>query len=183
MWAPCLSYVMQGIKPRVSCVPDKRFTNQTTCTSCLVCLTSWKKSVNSTFLGTPRNSDFFAGLEEGDQGSGYEPYLKMIFAAAPTEAQVQLGLLILSDLETCFSLPPQNSRWKTLRMSQLAPRSPQMTQRSYSRSRLPQGPARRRIKRGGLHARSSGPTNLLLNHVLWLFPLLFLWWQCLLNDI
>lgn len=107
MWAPCLSYVMQGIKPRVYlCVPDKRFTNQTICTSCLVCLTSRKKSVNSTFLGTPRNSDFFAGLEEGDQGSGYEPYLKMIFAAAPTEAQVQLGLLILSDLETCFSPPP-----------------------------------------------------------------------------
>lgn len=106
MWTPCLSYVMQGIKPRVSCVPDKRLTNQTICTSCLVCLTSRKKSVNSTFLGTPRNSDFFAGLEEGDQGSGYEPYLKMIFAAAPTEAQVQLGLLILSDLETCFSLSP-----------------------------------------------------------------------------
>lgn len=157
MWAPCLSYVMQGIKPRVSCVPDKRFTNQTTCTSCLVCLTSQKKSVNSTFLGTPRNSDFFASLEEGDQGSGYEPYLKMIFAAAPTEAQVQLGLLILSDLETCFSLPLQNSRWKTLRMSQLAPRSPQMTQRSYSRSSSLKDRLEGELREGGCMLGPLGP--------------------------
>lgn len=91
MWAPCLSYVMQGIKLRVLCVPDKLFTNQTTCTSCGVCLTSRKKSVNSTFLGTPRNSDFFASWEEGDQGSGKEPYLKMIFAAAATEGPGAVG--------------------------------------------------------------------------------------------
>lgn len=85
MWASRLAYVMQRIEPRVSCVPEKRFTNRTACTFCGVCLTSRKKSVNSTFLGTPRKSDFFAGLEEGDQGSGNEPYLKMVFATAATE--------------------------------------------------------------------------------------------------
>lgn len=56
-----------------------------------MCVTSQKKSVNSTFLGTPKKSDFFAGLEEGDPGSGNEPHLKMVFATAATEGPGAVG--------------------------------------------------------------------------------------------
>lgn len=69
--------------------------------------TSRKKSVNSTFLGTPRKSDFFAGLEEGDQGSGNEAYLKMVFAMAATEGPGAVGFTNFVSSGDLLLSPPE----------------------------------------------------------------------------